>query len=105
MLLLMLFTQGQAMQQLTGIEATKLEGLGTNTGGFQAGSQAKAVEHLDSVGAHLDARANLAQLRRLLENAHVVAPLEQRCCSRQPADAGTDNNNIHETALFCNDAL
>ena len=55
------------------------------------GTQAQVVEHLDRVGAHLHARAHLAELRRPLVDTHPVSASQQRGRGGQAADARADD--------------
>ena len=51
------------------------------------------VEHVHRVGAELDAGADLAKIRRLLEDPHLETRLHQARRRRQPAKPGADDEN------------
>ena len=70
-----------------------------HAGSIQLGAQADAVQHLHRVGAHLDARADFAQLRRLLGHAHAVPALLQHRGCGQTTQAGTDDQDVHHRRL------
>ena len=94
-LLLVLLAERNLVQQLAGVEAAEFEGLGPHGCRLEARAHADVIEHLDRVGAHLDARAHLAELGRLFEDAHLVAALQKGCGGGQPAQARADDDDVH----------
>jgi hypothetical protein len=91
----MLFAQRQPVQHLAAVEAAEFERLGQHAGARDRLAQAQHIEHLHRVGAHLDAGAHLAELRRLLVDPHAMAALQQRGGRGQAAEAGTDDGDVH----------
>jgi hypothetical protein len=56
-------------------------------------ADAERVEGRERIGAQLDAGADLADLRRLLEDLHRVAPPRERERGGEPADAAAGDEN------------
>ena len=57
-------------------------------------AQAERLEHGDAVRRDLDAGADLAERRRLLEDPHPRPPLRQRRRRGEPADPGADHRDL-----------
>src|SRR4051812_49750154 len=75
------------VQQLAGIEAPELVLLRLDADAVECVAQPQIVEHLHRVGALLDAGADFTELRRLLEDAYLEAPLHEACGGRGGAPA------------------
>ena len=59
----------------------------------RVGANAQVVERVERVGAQLDARAQLAQCRRLLQQRHAHADARERQRRREAADAAADDED------------
>ncbi len=65
---------------------------------------AKVVEGVESIGADLDARANLAELRRRLEDDAALPLAAQACRQGQPSDAASRDDErqaVHNGTPYC----
>ena len=92
--------EGNRVQELARVEAAELIGAGPHRDALQRFAQPEVVEHLDRVGALLDAGADLAELGRLLEHAHAKAPLQQAGGGGQAAEAGAgDEDGLRHGAV------
>src|SRR2546429_6679511 len=74
------------VQELRGVVAPELVLLRLDPYLVERAAQAQVVEHLDGVGALLDARADFAELRRLLVDAHLEAALHKTGRGREAAE-------------------
>jgi len=91
---LVFFGQRKLPDHLAGIMKPKDVGAGADREPADGVAEAEVIEHVHRVGAQLDARADLAQLRGLLVDLHVVARLHQTGGGRQSADAGPGDQNF-----------
>ena len=82
------------VQELAGVIAPELVLLRLDSHLVERVAQPEVVEHLDGVGALLDARADFAELRRLLVDAHLEAAFHKTGRGRQAAETCAGDQHL-----------
>src|SRR5205823_1560392 len=90
----------RALQGATIIPASLVYGLRPHACLVQRGLQPQPDQQAGSVGADLDAGADLADARRLLVDVDVEPGFQEMQRSRKPADAAADDCDPHCSTLL-----